>query len=384
MSLRRVKVSAGQATYEVLIGTGLLAHVGSHAREVLSPPPKRILLVTDTGVPGETCTKVFKSLESAGFRTSAEEALAMEWAKSIESFRRLHVEAARAGIDRGDALVALGGGIIGDLTGFVAATHRRGVRIVQCPTTLLAMVDASVGGKTGVNLEADGMLLKNFVGSFHQPERVIASVDVLESLDERQFRSGLAECIKHTMIAGNIDPTLGDWTRDNLDAILRRDDDTLIELIARNVAVKASIVADDEHETAPTGGRALLNLGHTFAHAIETIDTLSPDGNPDNAPLLHGEAVALGLVAATAAAEQMGLITQDIFRHTTNLIASAKLPTQIKHLPDTGQIIERMTRDKKALGGTMRVVLPVGANACQTVKTPPLEALKYGIDAIRA
>jgi len=384
LSCRDVKVRAGDASYEVLIGTGLLADVGSLSRNVLVPPPRRILLVADTGLPDATRDRVAGSLESAGFGTHSVCAIATEREKSIQSFQRLHVEAARFGIDRGDALVALGGGIVGDLTGFVAATHRRGVRVIQCPTTLLAMVDASVGGKTGVNLQADGMLLKNFVGSFHQPERVIASVEVLESLDERQFRSGLAECIKHTMIAGELDPTLGDWTRDNLNAILSRQDGVLIELIARNVAIKASIVASDEHETAATGGRALLNLGHTFAHAIETIDTLTPDGDPGNAPLLHGEAVALGLVAAASAARQMKLVSNEFVRTTIEMVADAKLPTQISHLPDTGQILDRMTHDKKALGGVMRAVLPIGPGQCKTVETPPLDALRCGIDSIRA
>ncbi len=384
MNERRVKVRAGSASYEVLIGTGLLAGVGPLTSEVLSPPPRRILLVTDTGLPDATCETVVKSLESAGLETHRVGTTATEREKSIQSFERLHAEAARLGIDRGDALVALGGGIIGDLTGFVAATHRRGVRVVQCPTTLLAMVDASVGGKTGVNLQADSMLLKNFVGSFHQPRRVIASVDVLESLDDRQYRSGLAECIKHTMIAGPTDPTLGDWTHANLERILDRDHEVLIELIARNVSVKASIVATDERETAAAGGRALLNLGHTFAHAIETLDTLSPDGNPAHAPLLHGEAVALGLVAAASAARQMKLVPGELVRDTIDLISRANLPTQIEHLPDTDQIIRRMTRDKKALGGVMRVILPVGSGQCKTVETPPLDALKQGIDAIRA
>jgi 3-dehydroquinate synthase len=384
LSVRRVKVRAGEVVYEVLIGARLLADVGSLICEVLTPPPRRIMLVADTGLPEIVTDSATKQIESAGFETLCVPAVATERKKSIQSFEHLHAQAARFGIDRGDALVALGGGIVGDLTGFVAATHRRGVRVIQCPTTLLSMVDASVGGKTGVNLEADGMLLKNFVGSFHQPERVIASVDVLASLDDRQYRSGLAECIKHTMIASQADPHLGDWTRDNLEQILSRDDEVLIELIARNVAIKAAIVASDEHEKAPTDGRALLNLGHTFAHAIETIDTLSPDGDPGNAPLLHGEAVALGLVAAAGAAQRLGLVSSLFVREMTEIIARSKLPTQIKHLPDTDQILTRMTHDKKALGGVLRVVLPFGPGLCKTVETPPLDALRYGIDSIRA
>ena len=383
MNSRRVEVRTGAHTYEVLIGAGLLDDLAALAQQALNPPPHRVLLVADSGLPTATVDAAAAAI-SAGIETRTVPAIATERDKSIEAFQRLHAEAVRFNIDRGDAIIALGGGIVGDLAGFVAATHRRGVRVIQCPTTLLAMVDASVGGKTGVNLLADGMLHKNFVGAFHQPRRVIASVDTLASLDDRQFRSGLAECIKHTMIAGPTDPHLGPWTADHLDAILDRDQATLIELIARNVAVKAHIVAGDEHETAPTGGRALLNLGHTFAHAIETIETLSPDGDPEHAPLLHGEAVALGLVAATAAAVRIGRIDACVLDRTVELLSRADLPTSVAGLPSTEQLIERMSHDKKAVAGVQRLILPSAPGHAESVRNPPQEASIAGISQIRA
>jgi 3-dehydroquinate synthase len=245
------------------------------------------------------------------------------------------------------------------------------------------MVDASVGGKTGVNLRAGDMLHKNFVGAFHQPRLVVASVDTLASLDDRQFRAGLAECIKHTMVGGDIDPELGRWTADHLDRVLARDEGALIELIARNVAVKAAIVAGDERETAETGGRALLNLGHTFAHAIETIDTLSPDGVASHAPLLHGEAVALGLVAASATASAMGRVDPGFVVAAEALIGRAGLPTRVAGLPPTDTLLARMAHDKKAIGGVQRLVLPAAPGRAGTVRTPPRDAVSRGIERIR-
>lgn len=381
--MRTVEVRTGSGAYQVLIGVGLLDRLDALAADALDPPPRRVMLIADTGLPQQTIDAAAHALARAGYETTRADAVATEHEKSLAAFERLHAHAVRSGIDRGDAIVALGGGIIGDLAGFVAATHRRGVRVIQCPTTLLAMVDASVGGKTGVNLRVGDMLHKNFVGSFHQPRRVIASVEVLGSLDDRHFRAGLAECIKHTMIAADTDPALPDWTADQLDRILARDHDTLIELIARNVAIKAAIVAGDEHETASDGGRALLNLGHTFAHAIETIDTLSPDADEAHAPLLHGEAVALGLIAAAATAVHLGLVPAAFADRTAALLERAGLPTSVAGLPPTADILARMAHDKKAVGGVQRLVLPSGPGAARVVRTPPLAAAAAGIEGIR-
>lgn len=383
MTPRRVAVHAGVHAYEVCIGFGLIESLGTISKSVLTPPPRRVLIVADANLPTTTVETAHASLAETGMEVHAVTCMAVETEKSIAAFERLHTQAAAIGLDRHDAFIALGGGITGDLTGFVAATHRRGIRVIQCPTTLLAMVDASVGGKTGVNLVASGMLLKNFVGAFHQPECVMASIDTLASLDPRQFRSGLGECLKHAMIAGPHDPTLTSWTHDHLDEILAHNTEKILELIERNVAVKAAIVATDERETAATGGRALLNLGHTFAHAIETIPSLSPDNNPRNAPLLHGEAVGLGLVAASATATHMGLIPESMLEDTMTLVRRAGLPVRVAGLPSTDEVLERMSHDKKALGGTMRVIVPTSPGQARVVQTPPLDALRAGIDALR-
>ncbi len=278
--------------------------------------------------------------------------------------------------------------MVGDLAGFAAATYRRGVPVIQCPTTLLAMVDASVGGKTGVNLDLGTSeapdLKKNAVGAFHQPSLVLADTDSLGSLAPRHLRAGLAECIKHGMIAADAgDPGLLAWIGKNLNGLLGLDRALVTELVTRNVAVKARIVAGDEREENSSGGRAILNLGHTFGHAIETLPGLSPDRNMANAPLLHGEAVALGLVAAAACSAKLGLCPLGLLDQVGDLLTRAGLPTKVAGLPSDEAIITLMGHDKKAMGGAMRLVLPVGGGRAMVVANPAREGVAAGLAAIR-
>jgi 3-dehydroquinate synthetase len=303
----RVRVELGARGYDVVAGVGILDRLGALViKSGAGRRGGRAMLISDEGLPRTTVAAAMRSLAQADLDVSHLRLPATEADKSLATAHKIVLEMARARMDRSEPLITLGGGIIGDLAGFAAAIYRRGVPVVQCPTTLLSMVDASVGGKTGVNLavgEGPGSLKKNMVGAFHQPRLVAADVDTLTSLADRPFRAGLAECIKHGMIAGDWgDPGLLDWTIQAIPAALARDSATLTELVMRNVAVKAAVVGRDEREEAPQGGRALLNLGHTFAHAIETLPSLSPDGDLNKAPLQHGEAVALGLVAAARCA----------------------------------------------------------------------------------
>jgi 3-dehydroquinate synthetase len=222
---------------------------------------------------------------------------------------------ALAELERSDLVVAMGGGILGDVAGFAAGLHRRGVRIVQCPTTLLAMVDASVGGKTGVNLRAgiDGspVLLKNAVGVFHQPSLVVADVDALASLEPRELRCGLAECIKHAAISGGSGQDLLSLAglTDAMPRLLLGDAEVLASLVEQNVGLKARVVAGDERELAigSTPGRRALNLGHTFAHAIEGCEGTRVEVGGSNQHPKHGEAVGIGLIAAARLAELLGV-----------------------------------------------------------------------------
>ena len=404
-----VHVALGERSYGVEVGVGLLTSLGERVRSALrssqtgetpAPPGSerslaeshgseshatKAFLVVDDNLPDGFVAGAVGSLESAGFTVTSERVHATEPNKSLETVQRLLVALARTRHERGEPIVALGGGIVGDVAGFVGASYRRGVPVIQCPTTLLAMVDASVGGKTGVNLSVDGALLKNMAGAFWQPRLVLADITSLRSLGDRQFRAGLAECVKHGMIARDADPALLGWIESCLPSLQCRDEPTLVEFVARNVAVKARIVAGDEREeSVGAGGRALLNLGHTFAHAIETIDHLSPDDDPAKAPLLHGEAVALGLIASCAAAAACGLVDAVFVDRIGAILADAGLPTEVAGLPGDEDILASMRHDKKVTGGRVRLALPIGEGAARIEEGAGDEAVTAGITAIRA
>ncbi|MBL4591399.1 MAG: 3-dehydroquinate synthase [Phycisphaerales bacterium] len=328
------------------------------------------------------------SLQSAGLATTIETITPSESVKTLETFGHLLGAIAGSSHGRVDPVVSLGGGIVCDIAGFVAASYRRGVPVIQCPSTLLAMVDASVGGKTGVNLTLDGGgLMKNLVGAFHQPRLVCADIALLESLSDRHRRSGLSECIKHAFICKSVGHDgLGDWMGEHLESIKAFDSATIEQLVMRNVALKATVVARDEHESpdAIEGGRMLLNFGHTFGHAIETLPGLSPDADGANAPLHHGEAVALGMVAACRCAESLGMCAPTTGDSLVAMLDSVGLPSCVAGLPTTDEIVERMGHDKKAIGSSIRLVLATGVGQCTIVDDASGDAMGVGIDSIRA
>jgi len=387
---QRVTVELADRNYDVTIGPHTLQGLGPLVSIAGARGSGRVCLVIDDGLPAERIDEARTSLEAAG-ATITEHALdPSEQRKSLHTLATLLRAIAASRHERGDVLIALGGGIVGDVAGFAAATYRRGVPVIQCPTTLLAMVDASVGGKTGVNLDLSTPrggppdLLKNMVGAFHQPAAVLADVATLSSLPDRTFRAGLAECVKHALLAGEWnDPDLLAWTETSAPAILARDPAVLTELIARNVRIKAAVVAADEREAAlGPRSRATLNLGHTFAHALETIPELSPDDDPANAPLQHGEAVALGLLAACRAAAHLGRADPSIEDQTRQLLTSVGLPTAVANLPPTDVIVARMQHDKKVAGGELRLVIPVHGSRAELVSDVPQSAIQAGLDAI--
>ncbi|PCI07873.1 3-dehydroquinate synthase [bacterium] len=390
-----IDVNLPGRAYQVQIGTGTLSSVAQAARAIGGTKASRVFVVVDTGVPTHFSVSLQKELESQGFAVCIAHITPSEKIKSIETYHRLLLDIAATGHTRVDPVIALGGGVVGDLAGFVAASYQRGVPVIQCPTTLLAMVDASVGGKTGFNLVVpnasdEPTIYKNLVGAFHQPSRVIADMNVLGSLDARYRRAGLAECVKHGMICstiGNGHEGLMDWMIAHLDGIQSFDSPIMEELVARNVALKATVIMGDEHEStdAKAGGRMLLNFGHTFGHAIETLAGLSPDvNNPDLAPLHHGEAVALGMVAACHSSVAAGRCDASIVQELENILQTIGLPTRVADLPQTGEILERMMRDKKTAGGSLRVILPIGRGECTIVDSPKTSAIEAGIDSIRA
>jgi len=378
-----VPVQTASASYDVSIDSGLLQKLGetlkSHA-----PKAKRVYAVIDAGVPSATVQPAFDSIREVGYELEALTITPTEQAKSVESWYLILRAAAEARLDRGDVFVAIGGGIVGDMTGFAAAAYRRGVGVIQCPTTLLSMVDASVGGKTGVNLGSSDGLLKNAVGLFHQPLAVVADTASLASLSPRDYRSGLAECVKHSMLSADFgDAEMHTWMTHHESQILAQDAGTLTELVRRNVTIKAQVVASDEHETA-TGdmGRALLNLGHTFAHAIETLRGVSVEGSTDECPITHGEAVALGLICACSLGEELGHVsglTESVRERLTNL----GLPAIAQGLPDSDEVLSRMAHDKKAQAGEMRFIVPIAEGRSRVVRDVPESAIRTALEAIR-
>lgn len=359
-----VRVDLAEGGYDALVGRGLLAQLGGLVRRA-QIEPNRVHVFEDAGVPAPLRDATAASFENA--RVTRSQFRLDEPSKSVATLERMLLDLAEAGLERSDLIVALGGGILGDVAGLAAGLHRRGVRVIQCPTTLLAMVDASVGGKTGVNLRAgiDGspVLLKNAVGVFHQPSLVVADVDALASLDPRELRCGLAECIKHAVIAG--DSGEGLLSLDNLTGSMPRllagDVELLASLVAQSVGLKAAIVASDERETATgtTPGRRALNLGHTFAHAVEGCESTRVEVDGMGQHPKHGEAVGLGLIAAARMAEVVGVAPATIREAIEASVGAAGLPTRLSAAPVEAALIAAMRQDKKVSGGHLRLVLPV-------------------------
>jgi len=379
-----------ERSYDIVIGEGVLSELGPRAAGLTRA--RRAFLVHDSNLPPALVASARESLVSTGLEVVASKVAASESNKTLDTVSRLLHSMASHRFERRDPVVALGGGIVGDLAGFAAAVYRRGVPVIQCPTTLLAMVDASVGGKTGANLsvaDADHSsgpaLRKNLVGCFWQPALVLADIAALESLPERYFNAGLAECLKHGLICGATDPTLFKWTSDNLLRLRMGDAALRAELVERNVRVKARVVEGDEREEKPSseGGRALLNLGHTFGHAIETIEHLSPDGDPANAPLQHGEAVALGLVAAAETSHALGMLSAEETRAVRVAVERLGIESRVIGLPPDDQVLAAMAHDKKVDRGTMRLVLLESLGSARVVENPAVEAVRAGIGGIR-
>ena len=325
-SLLEVSVELSKAPYKVLIGAGAISFSG----ELISrmSKPCRCVVVTDSNVGPLYAEAVELSLSQAGFQPVRVTVPAGESSKSISQLGFICDAMIEAGLDRASLLIALGGGVVGDLAGFAAAVYYRGIPYIQIPTTIVSQVDSSVGGKTGVNA-AGG---KNLIGSFHQPRLVIADTETLRSLPEREFNEGFAEVIKHAAIR---DPAM-------LDSL-----DDLPSLIARNVGIKAAIVAEDEFETK--GLRALLNFGHTIGHGIEA--------SAGYGKFLHGEAISLGLLAACRlSVEKSGLTEQEAAR-ISSALASYKLPSRLDDSIETDAIFSALKKDKKFAAGGIRFVL---------------------------
>ncbi|MDF1823854.1 MAG: 3-dehydroquinate synthase [Verrucomicrobiales bacterium] len=321
--------------YTVLVGSALLKNTAALIAEKTSIPSKKAAVVTDSTVGPLYAETVVSALNEAGIETCLITVPAGEASKSMEQATEICREMLRAGLDRKSFLVALGGGVVGDLAGFAAAIFQRGIPCVQIPTTIVSQVDSSVGGKTGVNTPEG----KNLVGAFHQPQLVLADVDTLASLPEREFNEGFAEIIKH---AGIRDATL-------LDLVEKKESirEHLIELVSRNVAIKARVVEEDEKETS--GTRALLNFGHTIGHGIEAAGGYGR--------FLHGEAISLGLVAAIRLSVELSDLSETDGNQLIAALSNYGLPTVLDNDISDEAILNAMQRDKKFEGGAIRFVL---------------------------
>lgn len=333
-----VKVALGARSYSIKIGTNLLGELGLECSRLSLG--KRCAIMTDSHVGPIYGDRTRKSLETAGFEPLLFTVKAGEGAKSMSVAQNCYDHLARHRLERHSFIVALGGGVVGDLAGFIAATYLRGIPFVQVPTTLLAQVDSSVGGKVGLNLKAG----KNLVGAFHQPRLVVCDLGALETLPDREFRSGLAEVIKYGVIR---DAALFRKLEKAMDLLLRRDQDALAAVIARCCAIKAEVVGQDETEG---GLRAILNFGHTIGHAIEAISGYGR--------FLHGEAISIGQVAAAHLSSRLLGFPQREVDRLHRLLEQAGLPVGLPFSKKSyGDLIKAMRLDKKVQQGEIRFVL---------------------------
>ena len=337
-----IPVELAGRSYEVRIAHGLLGNLAAECGELLR---KEIVpIVSDANVAAHWREAVEASLAQAGKRAEWLVIDPGERAKSWSGLENLTNWMLKIGIERGDHVLALGGGVIGDLTGFACAVLKRGCGFIQLPTTLLAQVDSSVGGKTAINTSAG----KNLIGAFHQPSLVLADLGTLDTLPDREMRAGYAEVIKYGILG---DAGFFDWLSENGSKVLARDPEALEHAVATSVAAKARVVAEDERETS--GTRALLNLGHTFGHALE-----AETGFSDR--LLHGEGVALGMVLAARYSARRGLIEQSDTKRVASAIASSGLPSELSELGlecDGSRLADHMLHDKKMDAGTLPFIL---------------------------
>jgi 3-dehydroquinate synthase len=340
-----VRVALGARSYDILIGEGLLAEAGRHIAPLLARP--RVAVLTDETVAAVHLESLRAGLEPAGIAMTALALPAGEATKGWPQFSRAVEWLLEQKVERRDVVVALGGGVIGDLAGFAAAVLRRGVRFVQIPTTLLAQVDSSVGGKTGINAPQG----KNLIGAFHQPSLVLADTGVLATLTERDFLAGYGEVVKYGLLG---DAAFFDWLEVNAPAMAAGDMAARIHAVRRSCEMKADIVARDETEQ---GDRALLNLGHTFCHALESATGYS-------GRLLHGEGVAIGCALAFELSARLGLCAQEDPSRVRAHLKAMGMKTDLSDipgdLPPAEVLYDLMGQDKKVVDGRIRFVLAKG------------------------
>ncbi|QWV92015.1 3-dehydroquinate synthase [Geomonas oryzisoli] len=354
MNVQQIKVALGERSYDIRLGAGILGTIGTLCRELGLTGTAAV--VSNTTVAPLYYETVRAAMESAGYQVLLVSLPDGEAYKNSATLNLIYDALVDASLDRGSFILALGGGVIGDMAGFAAASYLRGIPFVQVPTTLLSQVDSSVGGKTGINHPRG----KNLIGAFYQPKAVLIDVMTLDTLPEREFRAGLGEIVKYGAVLE------GDFFRfleENVGALLSRDKTALIEAVARSCSIKAKVVAVDEREG---GVRAVLNYGHTLGHAVETLTEYTA--------YLHGEAVAIGMVQAAKISQQLGYCNQADRDRIEALIAALGLPAELPAFPSE-KYVEALSHDKKVRDKGLLFICNRGIGAYKMERVTDLKAL---------
>jgi 3-dehydroquinate synthase len=323
-------------SYDIIIGKDILNEIPSDLKK--KNIGNKYLIITDSNIKKLFGNKLLTLMKKAGLYANLISFKAGEQNKNLEVFKTLIEQVHSLKLDRKSAIIALGGGVVGDIAGFVATCYMRGINYIQIPTSLLAMVDSSIGGKVAVDLKTG----KNIVGNFHQPKKVYIDVSLLNNLPKRELINGLSEIIKHALIRDN---ALFSFINNNLNKILSKDEQILIKLIKKNCEIKARIVEKDEKES---NLRKLVNYGHTIGHALETLTNYKKYS--------HGEAIAIGMIVEGLIANKIGFLSKKELTKQNNLIKKAGLPTKIPNI-NTNQLIKELKKDKKVVGGKIEFVL---------------------------
>jgi 3-dehydroquinate synthase len=352
--MQTVTVALGERSYPIHIGQGILDDIGALLRPL--PLSKRAVVITQPPMRATYGERVIRSLRAHGFEAEGFEVLDAEEAKSLAWLEKVYERLIDLRLDRRSPVIALGGGVVGDLAGFAAATYMRGIPFVQIPTTLLAQVDSSIGGKTAVNHPRG----KNLIGAFYQPRLVLNDVDTLQTLPPRELRSGLAEVVKYGVIA---DPALFQQLEARAVDVLRGDATLLAQVIRDCCQIKADVVASDEQEG---GVRAILNFGHTFGHAIEASTGFTT--------YTHGEAVAIGMIWATELSRRLHMCDASLLERLQALLQTFGLPTTLKE--PVADIRDALVMDKKAVGGRLRFILVEGLGQVSMRGDVPTEVVE--------
>lgn len=359
METRRLQISLEERSYSIIVGEGLLAHVATYLAELGVKESQRLFIITDEHVAPLYLQHVQQGLTEQGYQVASAVVPAGEKAKSMQVYEQMMTAVIEAGLDRKSVILALGGGVVGDLAGFVAATYMRGIPFIQLPTTLLAH-DSSVGGKVAINHR----LGKNLIGAFHQPLLVLYDIATLRTLPKREIAAGYAEVVKHALIS---DEEFVDWLEQHATALMQLEPALTAEAIIRGCSVKARVVSADETEQ---GLRAILNLGHTFGHAFEAL--------ADYSAINHGEAISMGMGLAADTAVQLGMVTKEVATRTREVLALYGLPVTWPQALVPEQVLEVMKRDKKGVAGKLNLVLPLAVGQVELIKDVPEEVV-YGV-----